>query len=32
MKRKTWVMAKLEAAKEVLAEIDQEERPVGEIQ
>ena len=32
MQRKTWVMAKLEAAKEVLAEIDQEEHPVGEIQ
>lgn len=32
MKRMTWVQAKLEAAKEVLAELDQEEHPVGEIQ
>ncbi|MBQ6100922.1 MAG: hypothetical protein IJL04_01370 [Bacteroidales bacterium] len=32
MKRKDWVTAKMEAAKEVLAEIEQEEHPVGETQ
>lgn len=32
MKRKDWVTAKMEAAIEVLVEIDQEEHPVGEIQ